>query len=55
MDQHSLVIEAEEIAAGAGFVSLFDKKIPVTAAFWVKPVEAGQWYPARTWTPSRSS
>src|SRR4051794_30218911 len=42
MDQNSLVIE--EIDTGAEFVSLFDKKVPVKAAFWGKPAEAGQWY-----------
>lgn len=42
MDESSLV--SEEIDAGAEFVNLFDKQVPVTAAFWAKPADAGQWY-----------
>ncbi|MHC5544688.1 hypothetical protein ACYOEI_41175 [Singulisphaera rosea] len=42
MDEDSLVID--QIEAGAEFVNLFDKQVPVTAAFWAKPADAGQWY-----------
>src|SRR2546421_42190 len=42
MDQNSLVIEESD--AGAELVNRFNQKMPVKVAFWVKPVESGQWY-----------
>ena len=42
MDQGSLV--KEQIDAGANFVANFEKKIPVTAAFWLKASEESSWY-----------
>jgi hypothetical protein len=42
MDQESLVIE--EVDAGAEFVSQLEKRLPVKAAFWLKPADGGDWY-----------
>jgi len=42
MDQDLLVTEA--IDAGAQFVSQFDKRLPVKAAFWLKPADGGESY-----------
>jgi hypothetical protein len=42
MDPGPLV--KEQIDAGAKFLAEFEKKIPVTAAFWLKASEADSWY-----------
>ena len=42
MDQGPLVIE--EANAGEEFVRRLDKRLPVSAAFWVKDSEEERWY-----------
>jgi hypothetical protein len=42
MDQNPLV--NEQIDAGADFVSRFEKRLPVTVAFWLKTTDGGEWY-----------
>lgn len=42
MDQNALV--NEEINAGAEFVGVLDKRLPVKAAFWLKAAASSRWY-----------
>jgi hypothetical protein len=41
MDQNTLV--AAEVDAGAELVARFDKYMPVSVAFWLKPTENSPW------------
>ena len=42
MDQKALV--TEKIEAAKRLIERFDARIPLSVAFWLKPVEKGRWY-----------